>query len=250
MQLSERLEMLIRLAGTGQTAADIGTDHGFVPIELIRRGLFSRVIAADVRKGPLEAARAHVQSAGCEGKISLRLGDGLKVLAPGDADTILISGMGGALMQRILTEGEESAKQAERLILSPQSEIPAFRSFLQEKGYAITAEEIVCEENKYYFLLKAEPGHQLPWEGADRLYGKLLLDAGGEQIVSYVRKRKNVLEEILSSLKKAEAPNAGLRLKEAEEELRFTEEALKRLGRHSGSLSASKAGDRPERCSS
>ena len=226
MQLSERLETLIRLAGKGQAAADVGTDHGFVPIELVRRGLFERVIASDVRKGPLKAAGEHVRQAGIEEQITLRLGDGLKVVGPGEAEVILISGMGGALMQRILMEGEETAKTAKRLILSPQSEIPAFRTFLQTHGYRISGEALICEEKKYYFLLTAEPGTQEPWMGADRLYGKYLLEQGGETVITYVKKRKAVLERILRNLELAEETEVAQRRQEAEEELRLTEEAL------------------------
>ncbi len=229
MQLSKRLETLITLAGTAESVADIGTDHGMVPIELVRRGAFARAIASDVRKGPLAAASAHVRAAGFADQIELRLGDGLRVLTPGEADVILISGMGGALMERILTEGEAAAKAAQRLVLSPQSEIPGFRHFLQESGYAITAEEMVYEDRKFYVLMTAEPGEETPWEGADLFYGKRLLEEGGETVTAYVKKRKAVLERILKSLKKAEDPKAEERRREAEEELKLTEEALVKL---------------------
>ena len=229
MQLSIRLETLSTLAGTGERAADVGTDHGMVPIELVRRGAFHRAIASDVRKGPLAAAGAHVRAAGLADQIELRLGDGLKVLTPGEADVILISGMGGALMQRILTEGKVAAKSARRLVLSPQSEIPEFRSFLQNSGYAIIAEKAVFEDGKFYILMTVESGEQEPWEGTERLYGKILLDSGGEVTEAYVRKRKAILQRILRSLKKAEDPKAEERRIKTEDELKLTEEALLRL---------------------
>ena len=226
MQLSDRLEKLMELAGRGVCAADIGTDHAFVPAELVRRGAFSRAVASDVRKGPLKSAEAHIRQAGLSEKIELRLGDGLSVLSPGEADVILMSGMGGALMKRLLREGEAAAKAAERLILSPQSEIPAFRSFLQENGFAITQEAAVFEDGKFYFFMAAQPGRQEAWTGADRLYGKYLLEEGGEVIRAYLAKRKTLLEGILSDLQKAEGARTQARRREAEEELRLTEEAL------------------------
>jgi len=228
MRLSERLKKLIALAGTGETAADIGTDHGMVPVELARRGAFARVIASDVRKGPLEAASAHVREAGLADRISLRLGDGLAVLSPGEADVILISGMGGALMRRILKDGEAAAKAARRLVLSPQSEIPAFRSFLQKNGYRITAEAMVPEEGKFYVLLSAEPGWQEPWEGAERLYGKFLLEEGGAAVTAFLQHRQKILAGILRDLKKTDGPKAEQKRLESEEELKLTEEALRR----------------------
>ena len=229
MQLSQRLEKLMSLAGSGLCAADIGTDHGMVPIELVHRGAFDRAVASDVRKGPLAAASAHVRAAGLADRIELRLGDGLKVLEPGEAEVILISGMGGALMQRILTEGREAALAARKLVLSPQSEIPKFRSFLQKSGFRIAEEAIVYEDRKFYFLMTAEPGAQELWEGADRLYGKTLLEEGGETVAAYVRRRRSVLERILRNLEKTEDDKAEARRQEAQEELRLTEEALERL---------------------
>ena len=229
MQLSKRLETLISLAGTGDCVADIGTDHGHVPVELVRRGMFARAVASDIRKGPLKAADAHIRKAGLTERIDIRLGDGLNVLSPGEAEVILISGMGGALMQRILTEGKAAAKSARRLVLSPQSEIPEFRSFLQNSGYAIIAEKAVFEDGKFYILMTVESGEQEPWEGTERLYGKILLDSGGEVTEAYVRKRKAILQRILRSLKKAEDPKAEERRIKTEDELKLTEEALLRL---------------------
>jgi len=229
MQLSARLEKLIEMAGSGVCAADIGTDHALVPIELVRRGAFERAAAGDLRKGPLAAAFLHVRQAGLAERISLRLGDGLSVITPGEADVVLISGMGGALMQRILTEGDDAAKAARRLVLSPQSEIPEFRSFLQKSGFRITEESVVYEDRKFYFLMTAEPGEQEIWEGADRLYGKTLLEQGNETLAAYARRRKAVLERILRNLEKTENDKAEARRAEAEAELRLTEEALERL---------------------
>ncbi len=232
MQLSKRLEMLIRLAGTGERAADIGTDHGMVPIELVRRGAFFRALASDVRKGPLAAADAHVREAGLAERITLRLGDGLKVLSPGEADVILISGMGGALMRRLLRDGEAAAKAARRLVLSPQSEIPEFRSFLQKNGYRITDEEIVFEDGKYYFLICAEPGMQEIWTGPERLYGKHLLNKGGVTLKAFLSHRITVMEEILRNLEKAETPKAERKRRETLEEITLAEEAQRTLRDH------------------
>ena len=93
----------------------------------------------------------------------------------------------------------------------------------------ITGEAAVYEDRKFYFLMTAEPGRQTPWEGADRLYGKLLLEQDGENITAFVRRRKAVLERILRNLEKTERDRAEARRQEAEAELRLTEEALLRL---------------------
>ena len=114
---------------------------------------------------------------------------------------------------------------------SPQSELPEFRTFLQANGFRITDEAIVYEDRKFYYLMTAEPGTQDVWEGADRLYGRMLLEQGNETLLAYVKRRRSVLERILRNLEKAENAQAEARRREAQEELRLTEEALERLDR-------------------
>ena len=107
MKLSDRLERIAAKAAgvTEGYAADVGTDHGFVPIRLIESGKVKHVVAMDVRKGPLERACEHVGEYHMEDQIETRLSDGLKELKPGEADTVIIAGMGGELMLRILRDG-------------------------------------------------------------------------------------------------------------------------------------------------
>ena len=126
MKLSERLELVLSFVEPGESAADVGTDHGHVPVELVRRTIVKKAVAMDVRKGPLERAEEHVEEVGLSGKIELRLSDGLAKLKAGEADTVVIAGMGGKLTCRILEQGrhvwENWSEGKERLILSPQSE--------------------------------------------------------------------------------------------------------------------------------
>ena len=122
MRLSKRLETIVKQAALvcgGEAAADVGTDHGFVPIRLIEEGAADRVIAMDVRKGPLERAKEHVIQFGMEAQIETRLSDGLEKLMPGEAKTVIIAGMGGELMLRILREGSHVRKEIRHWILSP-----------------------------------------------------------------------------------------------------------------------------------
>ena len=110
VKLSARLAAVAALVEPGSRVADVGTDHGYIPIYLVQTGIADRAIAMDVRSGPLERARAHVDRLppGCRERIETRLSDGLKALSPGEADTVVIAGMGGELMIRILDEGRHS----------------------------------------------------------------------------------------------------------------------------------------------
>lgn len=155
MVLSRRLQMLADMVTPGNTVADVGCDHAFLSIYLVQAGISPHVLAMDVRKGPLAAAREHIEGSGLNTYIKLRLSDGLEGLGEGEAETVLCAGMGGRLMARILKAGETRARAMKELILQPQSELKEFRIFLRREGYRILAEDGVFEEGKYYFAVKA-----------------------------------------------------------------------------------------------
>lgn len=157
IRLSRRLSAVAGFVTPGNRLADVGTDHGYVPIALCEQGRIPRAIALDVREGPLQAARRNIAAAGLLGQVETRLSDGLSALAPGEADTVLLAGMGGALMQRILKEGAPVLAGVRELVLQPQSEIPALRRFLRCAGYEIPQETVVKEDGKYYVVLRAVP---------------------------------------------------------------------------------------------
>lgn len=158
VQLSRRLRALAELVTPGNVAADVGCDHGFLSIYLVEQGICPRVIASDVRKEPLSAARAHVAERGLSTYIETRLSDGLMEYHPGEAQTMVCAGMGGRLMQRILQQSMETARGFRELILQPQSELEQFRVFLREQGFFTTDENILEEDGKYYFLFRVRPG--------------------------------------------------------------------------------------------
>ena len=158
--LSNRMQALTDMVTPGTVITDVGCDHGFVSVYLVQKGISPRVIAMDVRSGPLEHAREHIREYGLEDRIETRLSDGLHSLKTGEAAGMICAGMGGPLMEKILTEGREQAKGFRELILQPQSEIPHFRTFLMEEGYLLMDENIIYEEGKYYFMMKVR------WLGA------------------------------------------------------------------------------------
>ena len=134
MELSKRLAAIAAMAEPGDRLADIGTDHGYLPIYLVEQNIAPSAIAMDVVEGPLARAFAHVREHGLEEKIVLRKSDGFEKLLPGEADAAVIAGMGGPLMIRILEEGKKTAESLKYLILSPQSDIPAVRRYLKSGG--------------------------------------------------------------------------------------------------------------------
>ena len=154
VKISERLRTAAGLIGEGERLADVGTDHGYVPIYLVERKRIPSAIAMDIRTGPLERAREHIRMYGMEDYIQTRLSDGVAALKPGEADTILIAGMGGGLVIHILESGRVICEQAHGLVLQPQSELPKVRRFLMENGYVTEREEMVMEDGKYYPMMR------------------------------------------------------------------------------------------------
>ena len=226
LQISRRLKAVAAMVGPGLVLADVGCDHGYIPIYLIQKGQIPRAIAMDINQGPLLRAREHIREWGLEAYIETRLSDGLKALEPGEAQCLVIAGMGGPLMERILTQGAPVLKDMKELILQPQSEIGHFRQFLAENGYRIIEEDMVEEEKKYYPMMKAVQGSMHNTKKAEYLYGKKLLEKRHPVLREFLEKEDRASRELLKKLTQVETSSAEKRKEELQEEIRDREEAL------------------------
>lgn len=226
LQISRRLKAVAAMVSPGLVLADVGCDHGYIPIYLIQKGQIPRAIAMDINQGPLLRAREHIREWGLEAYIETRLSDGLKALEPGEAQCLVIAGMGGPLMERILTQGAPVLKDMKELILQPQSEIGHFRQFLAENGYRIIEEDMVEEEKKYYPMMKAVQGSMNYTKKAEYLYGKKLLEKRHPVLREFLEKEDRASRELLKKLTQVETSSAEKRKEELQEEIRDREEAL------------------------
>lgn len=202
LPISKRLKMDAALVTEGAVLADVGCDHAYCSIYLAASGKIRHGIAMDVREGPLARARANIRLYGMEDKLETRLSNGLQSLKPGEADCILIGGMGGALIQDILGRGIGQAAGCKSLVLQPQSEAAALRRYLHKCGWWITAEDMCRDAGKYYTVIRAE---RMP-EGAEMAaVPEYCKDGGGmataEQAENYgpclIREKHPVLLEYL-----------------------------------------------------
>lgn len=179
-KLTNRLEAVFTLIPKAVAIADIGTDHGYLAVELIQRGRADRVVAGDVHKGPLESAKAYVKSNGLEDRIDCRLGDGLQVTKSGELQGAVLCGMGGFLMRDIIEEGPELL---DFYVLQPQNGQAELRQFLVKKEYKIVKEILVEDMGKLYQALLAVKVERLPEYVSDialsmqDVYEKLPLDS-------------------------------------------------------------------------
>ena len=133
-------------------------------------------------------------------KISLRLSDGAKGLAVGEADTILISGMGGALICRILRDGGAAVRSASELVLSPQSEAWLVRHCIHEMGFRIAAEEMVAEQGKYYVIIRAVPGTESYGQEVDYIYGRRLAEDRDKVFLEFLQKERERVSRALEGM--------------------------------------------------
>lgn len=156
MALSKRLTLISALVPNGARVCDIGTDHGYLPIELAKRGDIKSIIATDIREKPLAGAEKNIKAAGVRG-ISLRLCDGLSGISSGDADTVIIAGMGGEVISSILEHSPlPSSAPAPLLILQPTTSPEYLRRFLCENGFEIISDTALCENGKLYSVMTAQ----------------------------------------------------------------------------------------------
>ena len=206
----ERLKEIENCVLKTGVVADIGCDHGKLAGMLLRSGKAERVIAADISEPSLGKAVVECSGAEFEGRAIFRLGDGLAVLAPGEADTIVIAGMGGLLIADILKKGAAAAKRA-ALVLCPHSHEAALRKFLLKNGYAIKTESLAFEEGRYYQILCAGFDGKIRKE-ADGFYyeiGRGLLQSGSPLLKGFLESRLEKTKKIEKSAASSDKPKAA-----------------------------------------
>ncbi len=172
MELSPRLAAIARQVPEGSRLADIGTDHAFLPVYLLLNGTIPSAVASDVNPGPLERGRETARQAGVEEKLDFRLSDGLAGLGEDEAEVIVIAGMGGQLIARILSEAPWTREKL--LLLQPMTAQPELRRWLNGNGCRIQRETVVREGEKLYVILTVLGGQDTPyslgelWAGRQR----------------------------------------------------------------------------------
>ena len=225
-ELSKRLRCVADCVPEGARLADIGTDHGYIPICLVAEGICPRAVACDVNRGPLERAGSHVAEAGLEGKISLRSGDGLRPLSVDEVDCIVIAGMGGSLICQILQDSPEFMEAGKTLVLQPQSEVFKVRRLLHEKGYRIEGEWNLSEDGKYYVILRALPGRETYRYAGEYEYGQVLIREKNPLLQEHLKRQLQKKTDIVRRLSEE---NHKDRIRKLQEEIREISRILKEM---------------------
>ena len=198
--ISKRLELVASFVPQGAILLDVGSDHAYLPIELIERGQIESAIAGEVVEGPYQSAVKNVEAHGLKEKIQVRLANGLAAFEEVDqVSVITIAGMGGRLISRILEEGLDKLANVERLILQPNNREDDLRMWLQDNGFQIVAESILEEAGKFYEILVVEAG-QMKLSASDVRFGPFLSKEVSPVFVQKWQKEAEKLEFALGQI--------------------------------------------------
>ena len=227
MELSKRLYAVAGLVTEGASVADIGTDHGYIPIYLAKNQISTKLIAMDVNKGPLERAKSHIRANHLEDVIETRLSDGFAALKESEVDTIIAAGMGGALVIKILTDHPDITDSIKCFILQPQSEIHKVRQYLAQNGFRIVKEDMVEEEGKYYPMMRAVHGtEQESYTEEEYLYGRYLLRHAHPVLKEFLHRELLMRTEIMNNIRHKAGENSKKRVCLLEEEVSVIQKVL------------------------
>lgn len=227
--LSQRLQLIADMVPDCQVMADIGTDHGYLPIELVTTGKVDHAYAMDINQGPLLKAKENILLHGVEGQVVTQLSDGLENLPEG-VDTLVIAGMGGMLIGKILEAQAFKLDKIKWLVLSPHLDEPALRRKIHELGWAIKEEVMVKDKGKYYTVMKCLC-QQEAYTTREYQYGKQLMDHMDPVWLDYLGAHMDKLKKIEAGLVSQGTENSQNRMKELRDEMKeirmVTKHALK-----------------------
>lgn len=222
IKLSPRLYAISRLVQPGQICADIGADHAQLAIFLVEQKLAPKVIVTDIARGPFERAKQAVQASPGARLIELRLGDGLQPLRPGEADMIIIAGLGGDAIAGILRSDWKKAESFRQYIMQPMSRAWVLRNTLAERGWLIRTEQVIREDSRFFVVIKAAPGntpYRLSPLEAD--IGPLVLASGPAEnrdyLLEWLKKYRKIRDGLSQTNRQEELAAVQMKLHELED---------------------------------
>lgn len=205
MELSKRLMKIASYVEPCKAIADIGTDHGYIPIYLVKSNICEKAIASDINKGPIEKATTNVRFEGLSKNIKCLLGPGLKPVKKGEVNGVIVAGMGGNLTRDILVEDLEKVKLYDFLILQPAQNPEVLREYLYNNNFQVINEDLILDEGKFYELFKVKYNENAKKiDVKDELFyeiSPILLGNKNSLIDSYIKSKIERYENIVSYIK-------------------------------------------------
>ena len=233
IKLSDRLQKIADFIEPGESVADIGTDHGFLPIALWERGKCPHVILGDINAGPLEKARANIQKHYPDKTFDVRIGSGIQTVLPAEVDVIVIAGMGGLLIAEILGDDLKKSKSFKKLILQPRNAQDKLRLWLVENGFDF-ADETLVRERKYLceiiLVVPVKPGLETkaPCNLIDLEISPILFKKNDPLLVEFIENKIRIENKVYEAIQAAAVKNKVEKLRESKERIKLLYELRKR----------------------
>lgn len=222
--ISDRLLCCASMVQPGAKVADIGCDHGYLGIYLLREGVASFVAASDLRPQPLEKAKINSRQYETADRMEFSVADGLDAVRPDSVDTVVCAGMGGDSIAHILEQAKWTRDPAYTFILQPQTSGNDLRRWLGENGFAIEEEKLVRDSGFLYFTIRTRYGGGRPLTPGEQYLSPQLLNCGSELLPEYFDRVLSALEKTGSGISRSKKPEDRERIEYYERALREVRE--------------------------
>ena len=226
MNLSARLKAIAKQVEPYQRIADIGSDHAYLPVWMIKNEKILFAVAGEIQSGPLDAARRTIREAGVGESVAARLGDGLQVVEPGEVEVAVIAGMGGAAIRLILERSSLVMASLSRVVCQPMTGAAGLREWLTENAWQIKAEELVLEDGRLYEIIVAEPGRSQPIDPLLFEIGPLLWQQRHPLLIEQLLRLKRQYEEQVAEMANSHSGAVKLRRQSCLEKINALEEKM------------------------
>ncbi|MDD4725559.1 MAG: class I SAM-dependent methyltransferase [Tissierellia bacterium] len=229
IKLSDRLLAILRFVPNNSIVADVGTDHGHIPMYLIENNISKGVIASDISQGSLDKTIDYIKELDLSDRIIPRLGDGLEIIKPFEVDTVIIAGMGGLLIRDILSKDIQLTSSITNFILQPMVASKELREYLYNNNFKLVDEDLVLEDSKYYEIIYAKIGKDVVEKEIYYDIGKKLVEKKHPLLKDFIEYKINKQSSILEELKGIDSQKGKIRLEEIEELMSEYKEVLKAI---------------------
>ncbi|OSA95506.1 UNVERIFIED_ORG: SAM-dependent methyltransferase [Clostridium botulinum] len=228
MDLSKRLNWILEYVDKCNTVMDVGTDHGYIPIYLVKNKIVEKAIASDINKDPLQKAKINASLDGVIDKIDLRLGGGLSPLKKNEVQGVIIAGMGGNLIRDILEKDINKVRKLDYLILQPAQNSEVLREYLYNSNYEILNEDLCFDEGQFYelFKVKYKMGENTKLDPIFYEISPVMLKENNKLIKEYIKSKIEKYNKILSFIKE-ETETAKLRKEEIHTKIKMLEDFIR-----------------------
>lgn len=203
MELSKRLKLIVKHMDKCKNIIDVGSDHGYIPIYAVKKGICESAIASDINIGPVEKAKLNASLDGVSDKVDVRLGGGLQTVKKGEVEAVVIAGMGGNLIRDILEHDKDKLPSYKYMILLPAQNPEVLRKYLYSNGYKIIAEDLCVDENIYYELFKVQKceGDKIELDEIFYEFSPILLKSKHPLMKGYLEAKEEKYKKILQFIK-------------------------------------------------